>query len=50
MVLNTERNMKYAENIKKSLKESGIDVNIPHQIESYNAKLASKDFDLAFMI
>lgn len=48
MVLNTERNMKYAENIKKSLKESGIDVRIlPHQIESYNAKLASKDFDLA---
>lgn len=48
MVLNTEKNMKYAEDIKKSLKEAGINVRIlPHQIESYNAKLASKDFDIA---
>lgn len=48
MILNTEKNMEYAENIKKSLKEIGINVKIfPHQIESYNAKIASKDFDIA---
>ena len=48
MVLNTERNMKYAEDIKESLKKYGINIRIlPHQIESYNAKLISKDFDIA---
>lgn len=48
MILNTESNMKYAQEIKASLKEVGINVKIlPHQIESYNNKIAAKDFDIA---
>ncbi len=48
MILNTESNMKYAQEIKSSLETAGIKVKIlPHQIESYNNKIAGKDFDIA---
>lgn len=48
MILNTESNMKYAQEIRSSLETAGIKVKIlPHQIESYNNKIAGKDFDIA---
>lgn len=48
MILNTGDNMKIAQEIKNSLKQLNIKVNIlPHQIESYNAKFLAKDFDIA---
>lgn len=48
MILNTESDMEEANKIKNSLKEYGINVKIlPHQIEAYNRKLASKNYDMA---
>ncbi|WP_316089984.1 ABC transporter substrate-binding protein [Fusobacterium sp.] len=48
MVLNTNSSMERAENIKVSLENSGMKVNIlPHQVDSYYIKFQNKDFDLA---
>lgn len=48
MILNTENNLRYAQELKESLKKMGIELKIfPHQIESYNNKIASKEFDIA---
>lgn len=48
MILNTENNMRYAQEIKEYLKKAGVELRIfPHQIESYNNKIVAKDFDIA---
>lgn len=48
IILNTVTNMRMAQEIKDSLKKAGLNIRIlPHQVESYNAKIDSKDFDLA---
>lgn len=47
MILNTEEDKKYAQEIKEDLKISGINVDIlPYQIDAFYHKLKKKDFDV----
>ena len=48
MVLNTESDIEEAHKIKNSLKKYGIKIKIlPHNIESYNKKINSEDYEIA---
>ncbi|MGY0393867.1 ABC transporter substrate-binding protein [Fusobacterium sp. SYSU M8A802] len=48
MILNTDKNIKEAEEIKSYFKRANIELNIlPHNFESYSQKMKNKDYDLA---
>lgn len=48
MILNTEEDRKYAQEIKEDLIEGGITVKItPYQVEAFYHKLKEKEFDIA---
>jgi ABC-type transport system substrate-binding protein len=48
MILNTEEDRKYAQEIKEDLKKAGLNINIlPYQIDAFYYKLKEKDFDVA---
>ena len=48
MILNTDKNIEIANQMKKSFEKFGIELNIlPHNLESYNQKCKDKDFDVA---
>lgn len=48
MILNTEEDRKYAQEIKEDLKKAGLNINIlPYQVDAFYYKLKEKDFDVA---
>lgn len=48
MILNTDKNLEEAQNLKRAFKKVGIKLNIlPHNLESYNQKFKNKDYDIA---
>lgn len=48
MILNTEEDRVYAENLKKYLAKGGISVKIfPYQVDAFYHKIKNKDFDIA---